>query len=63
MNQKGEEGLKLMDLNTRDGSSLASLYDVMQTPSVLVTGDDGQMVNISQGTLPLVNEISYYLHQ
>ncbi|MCA9348693.1 hypothetical protein KC878_00940 [Candidatus Saccharibacteria bacterium] len=60
---RGENDIQLMDLNTRDGSSLASLYDVMQTPSLLVTSDDGQVVNLSQGTLPLANDVSYYTHQ
>lgn len=60
---RGETNLQVMDVNTRDGSSLASLYDIMQTPSVLITNDDGSMINMTQGTLPLVNEISYYMHQ
>ena len=55
--------LSLMDVNTRDGWSMASLYDVVQYPAVLATTDDGQLVQLWTGEhLPLMNEIMYYDH-
>lgn len=56
--------LNLVDLNTRDGSSTASLYDVMQYPAVLALTDDGQLIKEWEGErLPLMNEVAYYSHQ
>jgi thioredoxin-like negative regulator of GroEL len=56
--------IDLVSLDTRDGASTASLYDVMQNPAVLVLANDGQLVQQWQGgNLPLMNEISYYTHQ
>lgn len=56
-----EVNLKLVDLNTRDGSSTASLYDVMQYPAILALTDDGQVVREWEGqSLPLMNELAYY---
>jgi hypothetical protein len=53
--------LSLYDLNTRDGWSLASLYDVVQYPAVLAMGNDGQLLQLWQGEhLPLMNEVMYY---
>jgi len=53
--------LSLYDLNTRDGWSLASLYDVTQYPAVLATANDGQLLQMWQGdNLPLMNEVMYY---
>ncbi len=56
--------LDMVDLNTRDGSSTASLYDVMQYPAILALTDDGQLVKEWEGqSLPLMNEVAYYAHQ
>lgn len=54
--------IDLVNIDSRDGSSTASLYDVMQNPAVLVLGNDGQLVKEWQGSnsLPLKSEISYY---
>lgn len=55
--------IDLISLDTRDGASTASLYDVMQYPAVLALTNDGQLIKDWQGTnLPLMNEISYYTH-
>jgi hypothetical protein len=54
--------IELVDLNTRDGAATASLYDVMEHPSLMVVRDDGQVLQEWQGThLPLMNELSGYL--
>ena len=51
----------LVNVDTRDGSATASLYDVMQYPAVLALKDDGQLLKDWQGnTMPLLNEVSYY---
>jgi hypothetical protein len=61
MNQHGAGRFDMVDLNTRDGVSTASLYDVMQYPALLAVTDDGQLVKEWEGRdLPLMNELAYY---
>lgn len=56
--------LNLVDLNTRDGSSTASLYDVMQYPAILALTDEGQLLQEWEGqALPLMSEVAYFAHQ
>lgn len=56
--------IDLVNIDSRDGSSTASLYDIMQNPAVLVLGNDGQLIKEWQGgdRLPLKGDISYYTH-
>lgn len=55
--------IDLLSLDTRDGASTASLYDIMRNPAVLVLANDGQLVKDWQGDqMPLMNEVSYYTH-
>lgn len=50
-----------LDVNTRDGAAMATLYDIMQYPTVLAIADNGQLMQMWQGgTLPLINEVTYY---
>ena len=54
--------IDLVNLNTREGSAVASLYDMVRSPSLMVLRDDGQMVMEWQGDhLPLMNEVAGYL--
>lgn len=54
--------IELMSMNTKDGAALASLYDVVRYPGLLVLREDGQMVTYWQGDkLPLMNEVAGYL--
>lgn len=60
----GAGKVELVNVDTRDGSSTASLYDVMSYPAVLALQDDGQLVkDWGRSTVPLVNEVSFYTHQ
>jgi len=53
--------IDLVSVNSRDGASTASLYDIMEYPSILVLADDGSLVNNWNGTpLPLMDEIAGY---
>lgn len=55
------EKLELLNLDTREGSALASLYDIMQYPAVMVVRDDGSLQRSWIGeTLPLINEVMAY---
>lgn len=54
--------IELVDLNTRDGVAMATLYDILQNPTLIVLRDDGVMVKIWQEEqLPLRDELAGYL--
>lgn len=54
--------LELVSINTRDGSAMASLYDIMAFPTILVIAEDGRMINMWTGEpLPLMNEVAGYI--
>lgn len=56
--------LPVVSVDTVEGDSLARVYDVTQYPAVVVTSDSGELVHSWQeGSLPLINELSYYLDQ
>lgn len=51
----------LMDIDTKEGSAMASLYDMMQLPVILALDQEGRLLNSWQGEqLPLMNEVAYY---
>jgi hypothetical protein len=54
--------LELVSVDTRDGSATASLYDIWAFPAILALGDDGGMMNMWQGELPLMDEVLGYIH-
>lgn len=59
--QHGVGRLEVLDVDSREGGALASLYDVMQYPSILALREDGQLLRAWEGeTLPLMNEIAAY---
>lgn len=54
--------LEIMDLDTRDGAAMASLYDVLQYPAFLAAADDGVLIRAWEGKeLPLMADIASYL--
>jgi len=55
--------LDVINVDTREGVSSASLYDVTRYPAVLVVRDDGIMQKLWQGIeeVPLVNEVQAYM--
>jgi hypothetical protein len=53
--------LEVLNIDTRDGSATAALYDVMEYPAILVLQSDGGVQKIWQGgTLPLMDEVAAY---
>lgn len=53
--------LEVMNVDSREGSATASLYDVMQYPTILALGNDGSLIKSWEGdTLPLMDEVAYY---
>ena len=63
MRQTGRT-LEVLDPDTAEGDSLCRTYDIVQYPTVIALGNDGQMQNMWAGeTLPTINEVSYYASQ
>jgi hypothetical protein len=55
--------LEVVNIDTREGISTATLYDVTRYPAVLVVRDDGALQHSWQGVdLPLVNEVEGYFN-
>lgn len=55
--------LETIDLNTREGAGMATLYDVVSYPAILATANDGQLLKSWEGPeLPLMDELAYYAH-
>lgn len=53
--------LELINIDTRDGSATATLYDVVDYPAILVLQTDGYVQKIWQGKeLPLIEEVASY---
>ena len=53
--------LELLNIDTRDGSATATLYDIVQYPAILTLQNDGSVQKIWQGTeLPLMEEVASY---
>lgn len=53
--------LEVLNIDSREGSAMASLYDIMQYPAVLALRDDGSVLKSWEGdTLPVMNEVAYY---
>lgn len=54
--------VETLDIDTREGSATASLYDMLQQPSILVMRDDGTLISSWQGAqLPLIDEVAAYM--
>ncbi len=61
--ESNADKLDVIDIDSRDGTATASLYDIMQHPAVLVLGDDGQLVKSWVGeNLPLMDELVGYMY-
>lgn len=57
-----ENHLEMLDVDSRDGTAIASLYDIVTQPSILVTNDDGSYIKHWEGAnLPLQDEVAGYV--
>lgn len=55
--------LDLLDIDSREGWSTASLYDVTRYPAILVLSGDGSLLKSWEGIeFPLMNEIVGYAY-
>lgn len=55
------ERLEVLSLDTREGSAMASLYDIIDYPAILVTQVDGSLQHSWEGSvLPMLDEVAAY---
>jgi hypothetical protein len=55
--------LEVLNIDSREGTALASLYDIMQYPAILAVREDGQVLRAWQGdALPLMDEVAAYAY-
>lgn len=53
--------LEVLNVDSREGSAMASLYDVMSYPAIMVLQTDGMLQKCWEGAeLPLVDEVAGY---
>lgn len=56
--------LKILDVDSREGIELAKIYDVMTTPAIIATDNDGGFVYSWIGEdLPLMRDVAAYSMQ
>ncbi len=59
--RSGFKHLEVLNIDTREGGAIASLYDVMEYPAVLVVQADGMLQKSwVGGNLPLMDEVAAY---
>ena len=61
LGDRRRQQIKMININTREGSALSQLYDVMSYPSVVVCMEDGQQVKFWHGSLPATEDVAFYL--
>lgn len=61
--QYPDKKAELLDVETREGAAVASMYDIMQYPAVMITAYDGSVHFLQQGKpMPRVGEVAGQLH-
>ncbi len=61
ISMRHDRAIELVNLNTREGAAMATLYEIMQYPAILALADDGQLLKAWQGPIfPLIDEVVYY---
>ncbi len=60
--QRTTKVLEEVDPDSRRGISLCELYDIVDYPTIVAIGADGQLRNKWRGVpLPTIDEVSYYV--
>lgn len=52
--------IDLIDVDSTEGVAQCELYGILSYPSIVAKRDDGSLVKSWNGSLPLMNELSYY---
>ena len=55
------KNIEVVDVDSRDGSRFAEIYDIVEYPTFIAVADDGRVLDVWRGMpLPRIDEISYY---
>jgi hypothetical protein len=58
-----DDKLDVINIDSRDGVAMASLYDIMQFPALLAIREDGSVLKSWEGSdLPLMDEVAAYAY-
>ena len=61
LSRRYDRPIQLVNIDSRDGAATASLYDILQFPSILAIANDGSLLKAWSGPiLPLMDEVVYY---
>lgn len=53
--------IELISLETSDGARMATTYDIVRYPAILILNDSGELMKSWQGPImPLMDEVSFY---
>ncbi len=53
--------LDILNVDSREGIAMASLYDIMQRPAILALAGDGRLLKYWEGPeLPLMDDVASY---
>jgi hypothetical protein len=59
----GSAKLDMVNVDEREGTALASLYDIMSFPAIMAMAVDGTLLHLWVGeTLPLMDEVASYMY-
>ncbi|MEO5627857.1 MAG: hypothetical protein ABIQ89_03135 [Candidatus Saccharimonadales bacterium] len=59
---RNSKEIELLSLETREGAAMATIYDIVRYPSLMVLDGGGQLHKAWQGeTMPLIDELAAYL--
>ncbi|MCA9347565.1 hypothetical protein KC930_03235 [Candidatus Saccharibacteria bacterium] len=62
--RRSNNQIEIVSVDSREGSELAKVYDIMRFPAVVAVDLDGHVQSLwDDESLPLINDISYYLNQ
>jgi len=62
-NRNPDAKVELLNVDSREGIAIASLYDIMHHPAILAMTGEGSLVKEWQGEqLPLIDEVASYAY-
>ena len=61
-NLRRQTGREIETMNPDENVGFCETYDIVEYPSIVAIGDSGEVLSIWSGrTLPLINEVLYYM--
>lgn len=62
LTERQQAQIRLIDVQTREGSDICQVYSVMSYPSVLVLTKDGRQIKFWHGELPYSEDLASYFN-